>query len=46
MTVEESVLDNPKASLDPVVWQDNPEGGKPVLTQESQQKLEAALEWV
>lgn len=45
-TVKESVLDSPKTSLDPVVWQDGPEGGKPILTDEATQKLEKALEWV
>lgn len=34
-TVKESVLDTPKSSLDPVVWQDSPEGGKPILTDEA-----------
>ena len=45
-TVKESVLDTPKSSLDPGVWQDSPEGGKPILTDEATQKLEKAIEWV
>lgn len=44
--VEESVLDAPKATLDPAVWQETPGSGKPVLAVEAQQKLDKALEWV
>lgn len=44
--VNESVLDQPKDGLDPDVWQDSPDGGKPVLTEESAQKIGRLLEWV
>lgn len=44
--VNESVLDQPKDSLDLDVWQDSPDGGKPVLSEESVQKLSRLLEWV
>lgn len=42
----ESVLDTPKPGLDPAVWQDDPDGGQPVLSEEALRKLGNALEWV
>ena len=42
----ESVLDAPKPGLDPAVWQDDPDGGQPVLSEEALRKLGSALEWV
>lgn len=42
----ESVLDAPKPGLDPAVWQDDPNGGQPVLSEEALRKLGSALEWV
>ena len=42
----ESVLDAPKPGLDPAVWQDDPDGGQPVLSEEALRKLGRALEWV
>lgn len=44
--VEESILDAPKATLDPAVWQDAPGSGKLVLTDEAASKLHKAIEWV
>ena len=42
----ESVLDAPKPGLDPAVWQDDPDGGQPVLSEEALRKLGSAIEWV
>ena len=42
----ESVLDAPKPGLDPAVWQDDPDGGQPILSEEALRKLGSALEWV
>ena len=42
----ESILDAPKPGLDPAVWQDDPSGGKPMLSEEALRKLGSALEWV
>jgi hypothetical protein len=39
----ESILDNPKPGLDPVVWQDDPGSGKPILTEEAFRKLQSAI---
>ena len=43
--VKESILDEPRATLDPSVWQEAPGSGKPVLTDEAAQKLHKAVEW-
>ena len=37
MIAKESVLDQPKANLDPIVWQTLNENAKPQLTDEAQQ---------
>ena len=42
----ESVLDAPRPRLDPAVWQDDPDGGQPVLSEEALRKLGSAIEWV
>lgn len=46
MKVCESILDEPKESLDPAVWQEQPNGSKPVLTPEALNKLSLAVSWV
>lgn len=45
-TVDESILDEPRATLDPSVWQAALEGGKPTLTDEAASKLHRAIQWV
>lgn len=45
-TVDESILDEPRANLDPSVWQAAQEGGKPTLTDEAASKLHRAIQWV
>lgn len=46
MKVCESILDEPKESLDPAVWQEQPNGSKPILTHEAIKKLSLAVDWV
>ena len=46
MEVYESILDKPKESLDPTVWQEHPTSGKPTLTSEALKKLSLAVDWV
>ena len=46
MKVCESILDEPKESLDPAVWQEQPNGSKPILTHEAIKKLSLAIDWV
>ena len=46
MKVCESILDEPKESLDPAVWQEQPNGSKPILTPEALKKLSLAVDWV
>jgi len=41
----ESILDEPRAILDPSVWQEPSEGGKPILTDEAASKLHKAIVW-
>lgn len=42
----ESILDEPRATLDPSVWQELPGSSKPILTDEAASKLHKAIEWV
>ena len=46
MEVCESILDEPKESLDPAVWQEQSNGSKPTLTPEALKKLSLAVDWV
>ena len=46
MEVYESILDDPKPSLDPNVWQEQPNDGKPILTPEAVKKLDLVVNWV
>lgn len=46
MEVYESILDEPKESLDPAVWQEQSNGSKPMLTPEALKKLSLAVSWV
>ena len=46
MEVCESILDAPKESLDPAVWQEQSNGSKPTLTPEALKKLSLAVDWV
>lgn len=46
MEVYESILDKPKESLDPTVWQEHPTNGKPTLTPEALKKLSLVVDWV
>lgn len=43
--VKESILDEPRATLDPSVWQESSGSGKPILTDEAASKLHKAIEW-
>ena len=46
MIAKESVLDSPKANLDPTVWQISNENAKPQLTYEAQSKIDKLVNWV
>ena len=46
MIAKESVLDQPKANLDPIVWQISNENAKPQLTYEAQSKIDKLVNWV
>jgi hypothetical protein len=41
--IYESILDEPRANLDPSVWQIPSEGSKPTLTDEAASKLRNAV---
>lgn len=43
--VKESILDEPRATLDPAVWQEVLGSSKPILTDEAASKLHKAVEW-